>query len=820
MKRFKKRVRVHFKLWMRHHSSASVAFVFLLVLTFSLAGVGYKYKSDSKGFVGTSTFAQWSAHHENKATRTLASSEQACEEAKLSAKSIDKEITQLEALYDSGHEVQGNWYGIDLASLPTIQAQLLADHGSLIGNKNHSQNYRQCTDVVCVFNSIYKDKTELSGKLVYYWYLKTGSMLNLSNMVPGQLSKYPGKYQKQTIKLSEYLFNLDELKKFHNLARALPSRFVHNPLFRSIHKIPNKLAIEQEDESTCSKAMVSGQILMGSKCLPEDQTQFSLKVSEHIAQYIDQYHAQKNGKLFSHSKQWLNSSQWEKEQVWDFSSDEFKQVWTSTLDEKHFLDKNSSLNPSKQFSSLLAAYRFRPNLVQAKTPIELRNLIKNEFFHGQSYDANGLYESYLSNTLSSWRKKESTIWKDCLDEHYNPSNKRELASSLENPLFTCVESKVPNFIQDSVLQLKQQETEGCGFFNNQDTFGHVSKRYQTNVDKFLTEQVLKRKLELKSHGDEVVTGLVAKESFLSEVDPGSLFINCFNKSNPSQCYEQNLLMGINKTLKKHNQLSTHYKEVIKKDIASLFPYSQVEKNTQILAKRFLAPFNSQINFAAQELWNNCRRRSSPERLDMSLFFAGGSKYVQASLLNCISEKAQEKLSKIVDQGSFHQVEDKRVSFKLNPAEKIFALTFMKSKMKQALNNILEEELKLEKHRLASYFKDKKRKIQKDLKESKTLLTDVYSYEQVNSACLKDVQKSYPKRVLYHSQRTLDKGPGRKICSSFIELPETKTIIEEKSQKSWENNLKLVEGHLDEFFSDKVSDCIESFPRTLGENFEK
>ncbi|MEX0799172.1 MAG: hypothetical protein WD025_06990, partial [Bacteriovoracaceae bacterium] len=190
-------------------------------------------------------------------------------------------------------------------------------------------------------------------------------------------------------------------------------------------------------------------------------------------------------------------------------------------------------------------------------------------------------------------------------------------------------------------------------------------------------------------------------------------------------------------------------------------------------------------------------------------------YVNAKLLNCVNDKMDDELYEIVSLGAFQELDEKTLEFSLNQTEKEFALSFMKGKMRQILNNILEEEVKLEKNRVASHFDEKEPSILSEFAKSGKLLSEIYSYQQVTDKCLDEMKSHYPENYFYHPESTVDKKYGRKICSTFIQSPGVKDKIAQEVSKKWEENKKLAESYLDDFFAEEVEDCNDDYPRTLG-----
>lgn len=789
-------------------------FPILAMSTISFAMVIWAvvYSINTEKLYQKSSFTQWSQQQKLTAQDRFPASENTqhnCQQ--WHPELLDQEIGKLEAQYETKHFIKGQWYGVDLESLPSAQAQFLADNGRHIGDKSLSQNYNHCKDVICVLNEVYQDSTGESGKLVYYWYLKTGSMLNASNFIHGQDSKYPGSYQNNTYPLSAYLFSKDELQNFFILAKSLPNSFLKNPLLKTLYKIPDGADFEGQGAKTaeCGVGLASGHLLLKKDCLSHNKKDFLKNIARHLSKYIDQSYAQDSNprkkKLYSERKEWLDRSLWTKEEHWDKYAQKYQLIW-----HKHGQHSTDAVNPSDEFSTLLTEYRFEPQSFEQRADERTRELIKNVFFAGKSYTANGLFDQYFSQTTDQWSQQEPTIWNDCLDQHLRPEllqkGSRDLASSLEEPLYACVENKIPNFIHNSVSEIINDEIEGCEFFTDYDQYGHMATRYFETVDKFLNESVVKRKLELKNFGKEVLAGQQAKAEFIRKVDPASVYIRCFGEKSEREretCYTKTLQKRLDITLNSYREISKHYKERIREEILNVYPYLNVSSKTNAIAKNFIAPFSSQIKYAAKEIWKSCKRKGQNEehKIKLPLKFTGNKNYVNAKLLNCINERIDDELEDIIDLGE------------LKNTEKEYALSFMAKRMNQMLGNLLEEEVQLEENRFANYFEQKQKEVVDNFKSNPELLGSIYSFQQVGDSCLEHLQKHYPEDYFYHPKSKIDKEYGRKICSSIIQIPEINQRIEVAAKERWQDNVSWNLTQLSKYFENESTECLTNYPQS-------
>lgn len=831
-----KYLRVHYKLLGRSlkkspksNLSLAIAFVIGIMFTASM----YNSQTDDDKYV--STFTQWkfyqkelSSNHSSNFSpnqRQVASYQQ-CSFNEFNLALLQSEVRQLEAKYQTGTPIEGHFYGLDLNSISSIGAQMIADFKPFIGNQKMLENYNfaSCKDVPCVLNRIYQDASQISGYATYYWYLKTGSMISTSNFIPEQTSINPGEYANNSYQYQEYLFNQDELKHFYYLAKSLPEKLTFIPLFKTIHKIPGNQSIEQVKNS-CSTALPSGHILLSQKCLQGEPKDFFIHVTKEMAKYVDRQEGLKfNLPSISSSKFWLDQSLWSKKSHFNPRTKKLRYSWQSKLDKGNFLDQKSARSPIEQFAALVAYYRFDPVTFMQKTPAKTAQWIKKHIFHDKVYNPQGLYTQFVNQTVHDWSLQEVSIWKKCIDEQLIQSDiqdtQKDLVSSLEHPLYTCVEQKVPGFIRYAMNKIQKDHYEGCQFFNSDHSspFLAQKKRYQKNIHKFVMEKVLQKKIEIKRHGAEVLIGQNMKNQFIENIDPKAIFIDCFGKSDQKQCYDNKLLAKLNQIIFMNEKISSYYQDSIREDIKSIFPYEQVAKQTHEVTKHFLAPYSARLSLAANKMWDTCKLQGPDEEqnLELPMRFSGGRYFVNPKLVNCLNRSLKEEIYKLAELKAYHQVDNKQIEFKLKFKEQQFALSFLEGKLLQTLNNILDKEVLAEKVYLDQMYKETLITALTDFSTDKeTFFNNIFSFNQVKQRCLKKVDEYYPSRYFYHPKSSIDRSFGEPLCEKFVNLPNVRNELTAEVQRQWQINQDVAFNMLAKNYQSEVEICWSDNPAVEG-----
>lgn len=794
-----------------HYFVVSLAFVSILSFAFY---THHKNNQPSR----LSTFTAWQIVQKDIAKRSPAGLEanNTCQYNHIDLVQLKSEIKELEQKYQTGSTIEGKFHGLDLTTLPSIGAQMLADHKNLIGNRNEELDFSKCQgSIPCVFNSIYNDQSKLSGYFVYYWYLKTGSMLSLSNFIPNQKSIEAGEYSRKKHSYNSYLFNQEELKSFYFLAKSLPEKLTFIPLLKSIHKIPVGAKIEGYSSDICSLALPNGQILLGYNCLKGERKKFNLVVTKEIAKFADRHEGLKVGKSdLSSQEEWINFGDWHKESYFNPVQHVFEYRWKNKIQPEYVFDMDLKRSPSEHFATSVAHFRFNPNEFKVKVSNELREWIKDNIFNGLSYDSEGVYKQYINQSLDIWARQEVPLWKNCLDQHLENKDitelQRDLANSLEHPLYACVEKKIPSFVNFLQNKIQKENYEGCKFFNDQG-LSHIAKRFDRNIKKYLVEKILQRKIEIQKHGTDVLTGQLVIADFIKNVDPKAVYVSCFSKKDIKKCYHKEIKSKLDDILKNYTA-TDYYKGVIREDTLALYPFDYVKRKTNEAAKLFLAPFSARLHQAANKMWNTCKEdgTNAQEELKLPMKFSGGRYYINPKLINCINSKVETQLMQLAELKAFQYEDSNRIEFKLNKAEKHFALSFMEGKLLQTLNNILDEEYFSEKQRFNQYFKEIRLSTVQTFEEDEELMTNVFSHQQVENLCMQKVANFYPENYFYHSKPQMDKTFGRSICSKFVTQPNINKTLQAQFRQQWLNNRSVAEGYLTENYKDLVDKCYSEF----------
>lgn len=814
-KYFKVNCKLAWRTFKKSPSTYAIAIMSLIVISGLVTALYHTFKYSN--ILHQSTFTRWESQQKKFIGRTMASKAETCL-TEFNPLHLLTEIKKLEADHETGHLIKGTWHGINLEKLPAIQAQLLTEFGHLIGDQKKAIDYTACSDVVCIFNKVYRDQDPTIGYLVYYWYLKTGSMISLSNLLPHQKSNYPGQYNGQHYELSQYLFNKEELQNFFILAKSLPETFLNIPLVKSFHRVPENAPLDPSlNINSCSHALANGAIMLKGDCLVEDK--FFISATHEIARFLDLHIGDlKSHKSISSLKEWSDFSLWLREDYWQPNKKVYNYKWFSHFPKGQEVSDLAKQSPSSQLAEMLAHYRFDHQEFEIKTPAEIVSYLARTFFNNESYDSKGLLGQYLNSSIKHWDKTENEVWKKCFNHHFGPKNKfefknlRDVASTIQNPLYSCVEREAEDFIDIAIEELKVNEVKACDFFNNQN-LSFYANQYIQNLGKYIEEKIVQRKIELKEFGDQVIHAQVVKELFKDSFDPKTVYIQCFNDKDPKRCYEVALHNLAKSAVAGNKKIQGHYAKLLIEELAYMHKYEDVVKQTNYILKRFLNPFNYKIEQTAGLLLEECKEKATnkDEMIRLPMIYTGGKHFVKSSLLNCVNRKFPEMLNQIVDAGAFQIINDEKVTYNLGYQERKLALDFLRQRFKNSIASLVDEQVRQENNYIVTHFENNQKVAIEKLKTVKSLFEDVYTMDHVQEKCIETIAEYYPDKFFYSSEKMIHDKHGRKICSIFVEDPHVNRLVNNSINKNWQDNIKLVEQLFKEEFQDEIEDCKDEFP---------
>ncbi len=810
---------VHLKLYKR--SLKKSAFIQLSSFAF-LMFTGMIFYASVDSVVRTdrfadSTFSSWNKLKSGK-REIASSSEFSCKEDRFSIQAIKRQINIIQSKLVKTHKMTGEWKGIKLQNLYPTEALYLSEYGKEVGQFNRQYNFSTCGDLPCIINKVYGDKSEKAGYISYYWFLKTGTILSSSNVIPNQKTERSGFYQKTEVAYNDYLFTQEQLKKFYVMALSLPEKFLHNPLLRSIHKVPNNYPIEGlAAKRSCMTSLPTGQIILTDRCMEKikGKNGFFTNLTQQMASFIDQTVGKDIAKTsISNSHLWKDFSGWFSSEGFNTSNGDYYLKWNRDQSEGV---SQTGMNPSQQFTKLASLYRYDPTTFSNTVSSGVKDFFASEVFSNQMYDPEGLYLNFTKESIQTWSHKESEVWTYCFSKNKDyVSELRGLATlSGDSRLFNCANEKATEFVSEQILSLKKNHYEGCNFFNKV-SYDQYSKKFLQTLKNFIDERILIMKLDLAKFKEQVVMANKAKMSLLSNLDPTNIYLTCYKKDNAQKCFSNHIRTSLSNKLNATG-VSIPYKNQLLSDISKLFSFYDIKDRAESLAKNFSIPYYSKLSSSANGLWNSCKNESTSrtDQLNNDLTFTGQHQYISAALLNCVNKNLNSLVHNIVTTPIQMKSGKEAITFNLNDKERVFVQKILKARMTQTMNNILKSDVKFEKKSLDKFFKKNNELIMSDVLKKKDFLKEVYSIVHVEKKCLALLTRYYPKKYYYHTTSELDKAYGRSICKNFLNDSEVQRKVKREIANKWQHHKEMKLDEFKEMFVSNVDDCNDAYPISQG-----
>lgn len=747
-----------------------------------------------------SSFTKWNEELNHKREMASADSSE-CRDI-TQKENLEEEIKSIEAISKNGQSYQGSFQGINLNTLPPMQAKLLNDFGQFIGDKSHVQNFSKCSDVICVFNEIYQDEEKTAGLHIYYWYLKTGSLLASSNILSGQESKFPNLYNDKKFEFKDYLFTKDELRSFSSIAYTLPPYLGPNPLLKTIAKIPDQI-FERKDIKSCLYKQREGNVHINMNCLGNEKEKANDKILDMLISYNDLYQGKiVDASSLSHSNTFLDLALWE-EEAYIGKDLKWKHLWTSSLPKNYTLENSQNSSPENFYPVLIKNYIYNPIKFQQNTSLDIAHFIKNDLFLGVGFDRLTLSNNILEENINAWDKKEITLWSECLQKFYHP-NQREIAS-LDHPIYTCYQDEISKFTLDQNQKLKKS-FHGCQYLSQKD-FETQRLSNEKSLQKYINDKLSGHKVELKAFDSKIINSQNALVKFKENIDPTFALIHCHNREKKENCYSSYLNEKAEDLLEAHFITDSGLKKLTKEKMLALYPYKLTARKTNELMQRFLSPYFKASYFKGLELVQVCKKRklNPQEDLKFPLLFSGGMRYIKATTLNCLNELIPNAISQMIN-------DDQRI--KLSAIEKIFISKNLKIYFANSLETIIEKDALQEKQKLARRFESIEDDFLSKIKKTTVLIQESYSEEELQNKCLHEIQNQVGQKIYYHQKEDVKNIFGRSICSTYIDDPSIKKSLDLEIANKWSQSESWAKNTYKGLYFLEKKKCSELYPKSV------
>ena len=649
---------------------------FLLALTLFTIGACTEEK------VPQSIANSWQAKYdieENSLVRSVASSNDSnmCLDDIFTSDTLRRQAANYEKRI-TGAPIKGQWKHLNLENLPIAQARFLKNFGDSIGDQANpnSINYEGCSSLPCIFNRIYqRDEFDVAGYVHYIWYLKFGVYLSLDNKVPEQVSTTPGVFNHKNFKVSDYLYNNDELFGFWRVTHMLEEPYTSLSNLKEIQRLPGKEAFEEERfKGACGLASSYGNIRLTSACLRifrNDMPNSFLYIGlihemTHMLDYLQGKQGKNNEYFRSTQQDYIDLVGFVKQEYVN-SNNELVISWSVKPGTKIIRDYSGE-TPIENFADTLAYFRQEGDETKTKiTPAQFRWVSAN-YFQGESFDKQG---------NRSWllKKYEKVFFKNILNtvvtcsssqnkfiSNYFSSNDFS-KNNMNSNMLNCLSAEAEAMAIRMTAHIQIYEPDGCRTILKPDdkklwnytVKESLKKQFSVYVNEIFNDpEYLSR---VKDFGQTLKNRSMANQALLE----------CYNgnaQENLSTCYDLKVI-----EVSKKAALDLHISEQQAQEMSLLYlnsyPYGSVSQDLFLSYRTILNNHESLILEEAQDLWKMCLNTPHSDELKPSgnLFYPRKG-YLISSIYNCLNTQLPSSLNGIIKAVSFdgekitHPVEEK------------------------------------------------------------------------------------------------------------------------------------------------------------------
>ncbi len=722
----------------------------------------------------------------------------------LSIEYISKKITELELSKTQDKQIKETIKGMDLSKLSYPQAAAIKKYSQYMGKYNSKEEiFKDCDSYMCAVNTIYNDpESQIYGYLHYYFYLKTGLFINLSNYVIDQKSTVPGVYDGNTYEFDKYLFTKEELIGFYKLARSISDIFLVNDRFHMIYKSPTT-KFENYEIGTCGLAYSQGYVKLTTRCLSFSKYAdggFYHNVSHEFAHQTD-FKSYFDGVRAADMESWKKIAGWETENYYDEDSKKTLKRWKVSIADSDFITPYAGTTPYEHFAESMAAYRYGEPYNSRKFHKETFNYLKNNYFDKVEYKNQGLALSFTQFLISDWEKQLNDTTLNCVE--------REDVKDAKSTI-NCIKKSSDKFIQEHPAKIKTNFFDGCRFYSDIKNTDLVVK-LENDIQSLIDKNMDKIEQEFISHGEGLIKAAQLESEFKKNNDAISLYINCFKTKNAEACFNKTLNENIDQLLAKTN-LAVSLKDKVKNNLLKSYSFSETEKTIKLKSQALLGFYQSQVDDKVENSWHSCMKLplDTNEPLLTDLFFNGDDKFIAASFLNCLNKNIEEDIIEILE---LPFIEDKDLT--LSRSEKQFFKDKLQNYSLQLLNILTHSEYQKEVSNNNTYFKTKHTFLISKIKEKIDLKT--VEPQNIPTKCIELIKADYPKNI-FHSKIMLDGLYGNPICKEG--LKGLKEEITQKYNEKWDSILIDYKNKAKSLTLESINRCQNKYPAVVDKDYLK
>ena len=730
---------------------------------------------------------------------------------------LKAEVKELEKKFSSGTKVTGKWKHLNLADLPIPQANFLSKYGNQLGDLNNpdAYDYSHCSDVPCVFNTIYEKPDNQAGYVHYLWYLRMGHLLGASNKVHGATSQTkPGVYNGKNFAVSAYLYRDREIFAYWRLMKMLKAPHTELGDLKEIFRVPQGEYFDSDKNKsptgshTCGLAYSTGYVIMQDLCMTVDSNweggSFYDSVLHELTHQVDYHQGRKKGEAYrSDDQDYLDVSKFYLKEYKDAKGETVRQ-WDHKPGIK-LVTSYAGTSPAENFAETIANYRVEGTLTKSMVTDEHYTYTGKNYFFSKDFEKKNMINGWL---LSEGPLLNQLIFK-AVGECSNSSKvtastyfkKTDFDIVVLPSMLNCLGSKIPDISRDVRIKLKANEMEGCQIL----TEYNIRTEWEPALKPAIVKIANKYLKELQT--DKAYFARVQK--FIDNIPKRDManeaFLSCLDKATEDQCYKESVTK-----LALANLETLNLPESQTQDLAELYLNGHPIEDTRAYLlsyyKSFVLSHGEQIEQDASDMYAKCL--SAPLNDDVppsGRHFSIGDGYMVSSIYNCINTDFPETAKLIVRNLAVGEMKVQ------HPKEEVILYEQVVPELKKSLEMIYNKKRAAEAKEVAAFIASDEGKIRNSVVNDFSWVKDVLSTEKIQKDCRKQALDSISFELKYQTRGDAFGALADTACNSITESSQYTKWLDDSKSDFAAKSVSGLEKTIVEIATAKAATCLTQFP---------
>lgn len=594
-----------------------------------------------------------------------------CKGELFTVEELRREAAHYEALLEGEAKPTGNWRHLQLSELPLAQARFLQALGNRVGDLTNpaSLDVSGCRDVPCIVNAVYGPGASVEGWAVYVWWLKMGSILNLTNSIyvftptlPIQWST-PGSYDGVAYPVASYLFSRDELYAFWRLTHMLPTVFKTITKLKMISRVPRGAPrIVGYEPNTCGLASSVGYITLKDGCLELGDSErthtkdrgafYHLVVHEMVHMLDNKFNTRPEEVYYSLQDEWKTMGQWRLTETNTPAG--VVRTWISGLPESAFVTGYARGNPIEHFAEVGAYYRYNGEATERAGTPEIYRKMKTMVYENDEFTPAG-WIAYLrrpaEEALAPLVLQATHQCYEGNETYPGPGalSALELPVTIDENKRRCLYVSRTQLLARGLADLRISSVDACSYLRRPEREQQLSRELHDWITQQMGQHV-RRVLE-----DEQYFQILGEfyQTISQGLVPAQMITDCYGETDERRCYEGRVNEYITEVVPADHARVTELRADLARRFLDTYPFDRVRADMIKTFQDYLATQSTVLIAGAVELWEECANVAiSNEVAPRSGRFSVGTGWMNSAQYNCLNATVEESLAATIARMRF------------------------------------------------------------------------------------------------------------------------------------------------------------------------